>query len=167
VAAKIGEFRKMEAQVLAGAKVEESILITAKGNLQRRTGGKNMVSWDGVNLTGALMSHTHPKGGTLGPDDIRKTMFFGMEGVRAHAGSRIYTSKPGPKAKKFEREAEMYADPEYQIAYTEAWAVIGQMQDSYVLDSGKKREEAATHLTWIGLERKGWIHYHVEKGENQ
>lgn len=163
IQAKLAEFAAVEAAEVAGAAVEESVLITAAGELFRRTGDRGEVDWDGVDLSGALMTHTHPGGGTLGPADIVLAMARAMEGVRAHAGERIYSAKPGLKAKVFTDKSELMADPDYNQAFTDAWAVVNQMSPDYQLDTLELRKEAATHLTWIGLERKGWIVYHVEK----
>lgn len=163
IQAKLAEFSALEAAEVAGAAVEESVVITAEGELLRRTGKVDEVDWIGVNMRGSLMTHTHPSGGTLGPADIVLAMGRAMAGVRAHAGSRIYSVKPGLKAKVFADKSELMGDSEYYQAYTEAWAVVEQMSRDYNLDTLEIRKEAATHLTWIGLERKGWIVYHVEK----
>jgi hypothetical protein len=163
IQAKLPEFAAVEAAEVAGAAVEESVLITAAGELFRRTGKVNSVKWPDDAVAGALMTHTHPAGGTLGPDDIRAAMLHTMEGVRAHAGNRIYSVAPGRTPRLFLSDAEMLRDAEFQRVYTEAWAVVNQQANAYGLDGIESRKEAATHLTWIGLARAGWIIYHVEK----
>jgi hypothetical protein len=158
----IPEFLKVEADVLAGAQVEESVLINSLGEILTKTGGAKSVKWPDEYLKGALMSHTHTSGGTFSPEDIYAVALHEMVGIRAHAGRAIYSVVGQRRFPPFQSLQEMQKHPEHELSKREAWAVVNRLQDGYRWTSDQ-REEMATHLTWLGLERRGWISYHEEQ----
>ena len=159
---KLPEFLRVEAEVLAGAEVEESVLIDQFGEIFTKKGKPKSVKWPDGFLQGALMSHTHPGGGTFSPEDVYEVAAHAMQGLRAHAGTHLYQVSSQRRFPLFQNIQEMRKHPDYETSKTEAWAVVLRLQESYGWNQDQ-RAEMATHLTWMGLERRGWITYHEGK----
>jgi hypothetical protein len=146
---------------LAGAMVEESALVTAAGKYIPKTGNKNSVPWDTLQLSGAVMTHTHPNGGSLGPEDISLLLTQQMAAVRAVGGGRIYSATKGRITIDLKEGEDITRDtPAGRQAVREATAVMRRMLG----DRGTEleRSQLLTRLVWARLHQRGIIRYEEE-----
>ena len=158
-----GDFAELEAREMAKlrpATVEESVLLTEAGEWIAKTGLVDRVSHDRAKLPGAVMTHRHPADSPPGGDDVAEMLLGQMKAVRVVASERIYTITPGPvRAAEFSDADEFKSGPEFQSSMREAFATVQRVAEGYGLSTKQQREHVATHLTMVGLARRGIIGY--------
>lgn len=151
-----------ERRRLRGAKLEESALVTEAGVYHERTGGERSVPWPDDLLPGAVMTHTHPQGGTLGPEDVSLLLERGMAGVRAVTTDRVFSATAGRRRLELPQGGDLVRDtaPGRQ-AKREAVAVMQRMLGER--GSPLERAQLITRLAWARLHQQGFIRYKEEK----
>lgn len=157
----LAELEARELADLRPATVEESVLLTSKGEWVKKTGLADRVSHDESKLPGAVMSHRHPRDIAPSPADVTLLLRHRMKAVRVVTSDRIYTITPGT-AKLPKGFEEIRKHPDFEAVKREAFATVNRVAEGYGLTTPDQREALGTHLTLVGLARRGVIGYTVE-----